>query len=68
MTLTNDRSVYEDSLKDYRDLKSAIDTYYNDGKKDKAKEIAKNALQQGLSLEMIEKLTGLSTAEIERLK
>jgi len=27
-----ERSVYEDSLKDYRDLKSAIDTYFNEGK------------------------------------
>jgi predicted transposase/invertase (TIGR01784 family) len=77
---SKERSVYEDSLKDYRDLKSAMDTYFQDGykggfddgfeggKKEREKEIARQALQKGLSVELVMELTGLSRETIEKLQ
>ena len=63
--------AYQESLKDYWDLKSSMDTYFNKGKiEGKLEEkfiIAKNALQEGLSYELIHKLTGLSNQEIENV-
>lgn len=64
----SERSVYEDSLKDYRDLISAIDTYYKDGKKDREVEIAIESLKEGLPLSTISKITGLDMEELEKLK
>jgi predicted transposase/invertase (TIGR01784 family) len=63
-----ERSVYEDSLKDYRDLKSAIDTYFKDGKREREREIAKESLKEGIPISTISKITGLSNEEIEKLK
>jgi len=63
-----ERAAYEDSLKDYRDLKSAIDTYYKDGKMDKAVEIAISLFQTDLTNEEIAKHTGLSIGQIEKLR
>jgi len=63
-----ERSVYEDSLKDYRDLKSAIDTYYKDGRFDEKIEIASNFIALGLDNETIEKGTGLKIEQIEQLR
>jgi predicted transposase/invertase (TIGR01784 family) len=42
-----ERSVYEDSLKDYRDLKSAIATYFKEGYKDGIKEGREAGRQEG---------------------
>ncbi len=71
---------YEDSLKYYRDLKNSLDTAREEGllegleqgieqwiKKEKV-EVAKNALQLGLAIDDIAKLTGLSKSFIEQLK
>ncbi len=66
---------YENSLKIYRDLKSVIDTAYDEGKtegKTEGKiegkiEVAKSAKQMGFSTAEIVKLTGLSESEIDRL-
>jgi predicted transposase/invertase (TIGR01784 family) len=55
---------YEDSLKYYRDMKNSLDT----AKDEKAMEIAKNALREGLTIELIQKLTGLTREQIEGLK
>jgi len=79
-----DRTFYEDSLKDYRDLKAAMDTSFKEGKVEgiaegiakgkaegKAEErrgIAKAALKKGLDIAIIQELTGLSLEEIERLR
>ncbi len=67
-----ERTFYEDSLKDYRDLKSSMETYFKEGRAEgKAEgkaEMAKNALSEGFSVEIIAKLTGLSEEEIEKLK
>ncbi|WP_459926218.1 Rpn family recombination-promoting nuclease/putative transposase [Flavobacterium covae] len=62
---------YESSLKVYRDLKSIIDTAFDDGKEEgkiEGKiEIAKQAKTMGLSILDIIKLTGLSKKEINEL-
>lgn len=58
---------YENSLKIYRDLKGVIDTAFDEGKIEGKIEIAKSAIQMGLKIEDIIKLTGLSKEEIERL-
>jgi predicted transposase/invertase (TIGR01784 family) len=58
---------YENSLKIYRDLKGVIDTAFDEGKTERNIEIAKSAIQMGLKIEDIIKLTGLSKEEIERL-
>jgi predicted transposase/invertase (TIGR01784 family) len=51
------------------DMKSSADkTRYEDGVGDGKKEIAQNCLKQGLSIEMISKITGLSVEEIEALR
>lgn len=63
-----DRAVYQESLKDYWDLKRAMDTYYKEGAQEKAVEMTTKALAEGLSVALIEKLTGLSRAEIEALR
>ncbi|AEW87113.1 Rpn family recombination-promoting nuclease/putative transposase [Flavobacterium columnare] len=62
---------YESSLKVYRDLKSIIDTAFDDGKEEgkiqEKIEIAKQAKTMGLSIPDIIKLTGLSEKEINEL-
>jgi len=71
-----ERAVYENSLKDYWDLKSAMDTYYKEGMEEgKAKGMeegkihtARAALAEGLPVATIAKITGLSEATIEKLK
>jgi predicted transposase/invertase (TIGR01784 family) len=71
-----DRTFYEDSLKDYRDLKSAIDTSFKEGmekgmqkgmEREKLK-LAKSALNKGLPIALIQELTGLNEQEIESLR
>ena len=63
---------YEDSLKYYRDLKNSLDTARGEGKiegKLEGKiEIARKALKQGLSINNIVELTGLSVDEIKGIK
>lgn len=58
---------YEDSLKAYRDIKNSLDSAKQEGKKDKAIEIAKNLLEMGMSIDNIMKATGLSQEEITKL-
>jgi predicted transposase/invertase (TIGR01784 family) len=59
---------YEESLKHYRDMKGAMDTSFEDGEEKKAKEIVQNSLKEGLSIELISKITGLPVEEIEKLQ
>ena len=63
---------YEDSLKYYRDIKNSLDTARGEGietgERKKQIEIAKTGLKEGLSVELIMKLTGLTIEEIENLK
>ena len=59
---------YQESLKDYWDLKSSMDTYYEEGKAAREKKIVRNGLKQGLDIQLITTLTGLSKDEIERIR
>jgi predicted transposase/invertase (TIGR01784 family) len=59
---------YEDSLKYYRDIKNSLDTAREEGKIEGKTETAKTGLKEGLSIEMIMKLTGLTKDAIEKLK
>ena len=65
------REIYEDSLKNYRDLVNSIDTAEQDGKekgkKEKAFEIAKKCLKKGMNIEDISELTGITKNEIKNL-
>ena len=54
---------YEDSLKYYRDIKNSLDTAKEEG----IKQVAKTALIEGIPIETIIKLTGLTREEIEKL-
>ena len=66
-----EREIYENSLKYYRDIKNVVDTAYEDGEiKGKIEgkiEIAKNLKRMGLNVEQIIEATGLSKEEIEHL-
>ncbi|MEX2565081.1 MAG: Rpn family recombination-promoting nuclease/putative transposase [Cyclobacteriaceae bacterium] len=55
---------YEDSLKYYRDLKNSLDTAKEEG----IIEVAKNAISEGLPIEVIMKITGLTKEQIEKIK
>lgn len=59
---------YQDSLKDYRDLKNSMDTYLAEGEAKGLKKTAKNAIKEGFSDEIIQKLTGLSLPEIAQIR
>ena len=58
-----DLDQYENSLKVYRDLKGVIDTAFDEGKI----EVARNLKLLGISVEIISKATGLSENEINKL-
>lgn len=62
---------YEDSLKYYRDLKNSLDTAFEEGKMEgevsKAIEVIKKGHSEGLSIEVLSKLTGLSEGEVNRI-
>ena len=55
---------YEDSLKYYRDLKNSLDTASDE----RAIDIAKNLLKNGVDIDIIVNSTGLSLKQIEKLK
>lgn len=71
-----DRELYELRLKAIRDEINIRESGYTDGMKDgeekgkkqKSIEIAKNMLKKQIPLELIEKLTGISQSEIEKIK
>ncbi len=66
-----EKEMYEESLKYYRDLKNVVDTAFDDGKvegKVEGKyEIAKEMKADGVLFEKISRYTGLSIEEIEKL-
>lgn len=59
---------YEDSLKYYRDLKNSLDTAKQEARQERDLEIAKRALEKGISIEDIMDLTGLNREQLERMK
>jgi predicted transposase/invertase (TIGR01784 family) len=66
-----EREAYEESLKNYRDLKNVVDTSreegYREGLDKRNIEIAKNMKNDGEPIEKIVKYTGLSKEEISKL-
>lgn len=58
---------YEDSLKYYRDLKNSLDTAKEEGKIEEKIEVIKKGKTEGLSVEILIKLTGLTRPEIEQI-
>jgi len=59
---------YEDSLKYYRDLKNSLDTAKEEGREERAFEIAKELLKNGVNIETIVRSTGLTKEQVERIK
>ena len=54
---------------DYKmDIAVKKEEAYQDGQQDKAEEVAKNAIAQGLSPEMVQKITGLSSEQVAELQ
>jgi predicted transposase/invertase (TIGR01784 family) len=62
------RRMYELREKFLRDSVTQIEGAKEEGKKEKAKEIAKNLLKDGFSIEKVQKLTGLDEEEIKSLE
>ncbi|WP_291725822.1 Rpn family recombination-promoting nuclease/putative transposase [Bernardetia sp.] len=71
-----ERSRYEDSLKVYRDIKNSLD-YAEErgetrgidiGKRQNQIKNAKKALEEGLSIELVAKITELTLEEIQQIK
>ena len=66
---------YQDNLKQYRDLKNALDTAreegielgIEEGREAGKKEVARKMKKMGISPEQIAEFTGLSQQEIEKL-
>ena len=67
--MSGKRNIFQccDSLKESMEIKCLIDTYFYDGRKSREIGIARQSLKEGLSVELISKLTGLSKDEIEKL-
>ncbi len=61
-----ERYEYEESLKIYRDLKNTIDTAFEDGILEGKLEIARALKSEGMNIDFIIKVTGLSQNEIEK--
>ena len=62
-----ERKEYEESLKNYRDIKNVVDTARAEGKSERNIEIAKQMKKDKESIEKIQRYTGLSKKEIEKL-
>jgi predicted transposase/invertase (TIGR01784 family) len=66
-----DMKAYEESLKVYRDNYSILETAKNEGKVEGIEEgkleVAKKMLKEGLSFDLIAKVTGLSKEQLENL-
>ena len=59
----DEKSKYEESLKYYRDLKNVVDTSFDEGKA----EIARQMKIDGETIDKIIRFTGLTEQEIEKL-
>jgi predicted transposase/invertase (TIGR01784 family) len=72
----NERALYEESLKVYRDLTNVIDTSFSEGKtegrvegrEEKTLEIVREGFRENLPTSVLARLTGLSEIEIEALR
>ena len=59
---------YEDSLKQYRDIKNSLDTAREEGMEKGIEKVAVEMIKDNEPIEKIIKFTGLSKQEIETLK
>jgi predicted transposase/invertase (TIGR01784 family) len=59
---------YQESLNAYRDIKNSVDTAFEEGEIKGKTDAAKAGLSEGLPIDLIIKITGLTKEEIERLK
>ena len=67
--MTNEEMAeYENSLKVYRDWYSTIKTARMEGRTEEKIEMTLKMLKDGMSVDMIEKYTGLPKEQIEQLK
>ena len=62
------QSTQEASKMAYRDIKNSIDKAKQEGKNEKALEIAKNMLADGVDINLIKKYSGLTQEQIEKMK
>jgi predicted transposase/invertase (TIGR01784 family) len=58
---------YEESLKNYRDLKNSLDTAYGEGFHEGIEQVAKTLKENGASVELITISTGLTADQIKKL-
>ncbi len=59
--------TYEESLKVYRDNYAVIETAKNEGRQEERIELARGMKKEGLSVELIARISGLSREQIEKL-
>ena len=62
-----DMKAYEESLKIYRDNYSVIETAKKEGATEREIEIARVLKKNGVTIDLIEKSTGLTKEQIEKL-
>ncbi len=62
-----DMKAYEESLKTYRDNYSVIETAKKEGIQEGVEKTAKTMKREGLSFELINRITGLTKEQIEKL-
>ena len=73
--MLDEARIYEESLNHYRDINNVINSAKREGKEEgreegreeKKREIALNMKADGMAVELIEKYTGLTAEEIEKL-
>jgi predicted transposase/invertase (TIGR01784 family) len=63
----DEMKTYEESLKTYRDNYSIIETAKREGASEREIELAKGMKKEGLSVDLIVRITGLSKEQIEKL-
>lgn len=64
---SQERAVYDENLKIYRDWRSTLEYAVEEAEVKGKTEVAANMKNQGISIEIIAKCTGLSVEEIEQL-
>ncbi len=62
-----DRKAYEESLKKHRDLKNAMDSHKRMGFDEGIRKTAIGSYREGVDIEIISKVTGLSEEELLEL-
>ncbi|NJO01696.1 MAG: PD-(D/E)XK nuclease family transposase [Bacteroidia bacterium] len=65
---SKEQAVYQESLKDYWDLKSAMDTYFKEGKQEGKQEMIIEMLKEGYPVEQIAKISKTSVEYILEIK